>query len=185
MWLKNSKNTIVQDIKNKSLIVLTNINFQNFCLPLFGFWFPLHGFFFEVFLIFQLVYLEFFLFGCIFYFLFASEGEFCLVILMCTHLRTQMIGMNLGLFLALVEFEGWMFRYLDNLMGLNCIGKGMWKGRKIEETDAISSLTFSKSRFCIPTSLSTCVSPIPWTIGLVATAFGPCGIWWHQRWFIS
>jgi hypothetical protein len=29
-----------------------------------------------------------------------------------------------------MEFEGWLFNYLNNLMGLNCIGKGMWKGKK-------------------------------------------------------
>jgi hypothetical protein len=36
-----------------------------------------------------------------------------------------MIGTSLGLFLALVEFEGWLFSYLDNWIGLNCIGEGM------------------------------------------------------------
>ncbi len=87
-------------------------------------------FFFKTIFIFQLVYLDFFLFGYILYFLFASEGEFFLMILMSTHLRIRMIGTSLGFFWALVEFEGWMFSYLENLMGLNCIGEGMWKGRK-------------------------------------------------------
>jgi len=41
-----------------------------------------------------------------------------------------MIGTSLGLFLALVELEGRLFSYLDNLIGLNCIGEGMQKGRK-------------------------------------------------------
>ncbi len=41
-----------------------------------------------------------------------------------------MIGTSLGLFLALVRFEGWLFNYLDNWMRLNCIGEGMQKGRE-------------------------------------------------------
>ncbi len=41
-----------------------------------------------------------------------------------------MIGTNLGLFLALVEFEGWLFSYLDNWTGLNYIGEGMQKCKK-------------------------------------------------------
>jgi len=52
--------------------------------------------------------------------------------LMSTHLRAQMIGIRLGLFLTLVEFEGWLFNYLDNLMKLNYIRKGMQKGKKDE-----------------------------------------------------
>jgi hypothetical protein len=55
---------------------------------------------------------------------------FCPMNLMSTHLRTQMIGISLGLFLALVKFEGWLFNYLDNLMKLNYIRKGMQKGKK-------------------------------------------------------
>jgi hypothetical protein len=50
--------------------------------------------------------------------------------LMNTHLRTQMIGTNLGLFLALMEFKGQLSSYLDNLMSLNYIGEGMQKGKK-------------------------------------------------------
>jgi hypothetical protein len=41
-----------------------------------------------------------------------------------------MIGTSLGLFLTLVEFEGQLFNYLENLMRLNYIGKGMQKGKK-------------------------------------------------------
>jgi hypothetical protein len=33
-----------------------------------------------------------------------------------------MIGTSLGFILALVEFEGWPFNYLDNWMGFNYIG---------------------------------------------------------------
>jgi hypothetical protein len=36
------------------------------------------------------------------------------MILVSTHLNTRMIGTNLGFFLALVEFEGRLFSYLDN-----------------------------------------------------------------------
>jgi len=57
---------------------------------------------------------------------------FCPMTLMSTHLRAQMIGMSLGLFLTLVEFEGWLFNYLDNLTKLNYIRKGVQKGKKDE-----------------------------------------------------
>ncbi len=43
-----------------------------------------------------------------------------------------MIGTSLGLFLALVEFEGQLFSYLDNWMKANYIGEGMQKGKKNE-----------------------------------------------------
>jgi hypothetical protein len=36
-----------------------------------------------------------------------------------------MIGTSLGLILALVEFEGRSFNYLDNWTKLNCIGDDM------------------------------------------------------------
>ncbi len=41
-----------------------------------------------------------------------------------------MIRTSLGLFLALVEFEGQLFSYLENLTRLNCIREGMRKGKK-------------------------------------------------------
>ncbi len=84
-----------------------------------------HCFFFEVSFTFQLVYLEFFLFGYIFTFYFQVKVIFCPMILMSTHLKIRMIWTSVGFFSALVEFEGWLFNYLDNLMGLNCIGEGM------------------------------------------------------------
>jgi hypothetical protein len=37
-------------------------------------------------------------------------------------------------------------------MGLNCIGDGMQKERKMEDTDAISNLAFTALRFNVPTS---------------------------------
>jgi hypothetical protein len=43
-----------------------------------------------------------------------------------------MIGTSLGFFLAPMEFERQLFNYLDNLTRLNCIGKGMQKGKKDE-----------------------------------------------------
>jgi hypothetical protein len=70
------------------------------------------SFVFKVFFSSQFIYFSFFLFGYIltlFYFLFIGECEFCLMTLASTHLRTQMIKTNLGLFLALMEFEGWLF----------------------------------------------------------------------------
>jgi hypothetical protein len=47
------------------------------------------------------------------------------MILMSTHMKIWMIRTSLGLFLALVEFEGWLFNCLDNWTGMNCIGEGM------------------------------------------------------------
>ncbi len=42
--------------------------------------------------------------------------NFCSMTPMNTHLKTRMIGTaSLGFFLALVEFEGQLFSYLDNL----------------------------------------------------------------------
>jgi hypothetical protein len=38
------------------------------------------------------------------------------MILVNTHVRTRMIVTNLGVFLALVEFEGQLFNYLDNFI---------------------------------------------------------------------
>ncbi len=55
---------------------------------------------------------------------------FCLMILVSTHLRIQMIGTSMGFFLTLVEFEGQLFNYLENLTRLNCIRKNMQKGKK-------------------------------------------------------
>jgi hypothetical protein len=43
-----------------------------------------------------------------------------------------MIGTSLGIFLALMEFEGRLFSYLNNLMGLNYIGKNILKNKKEE-----------------------------------------------------
>jgi hypothetical protein len=43
-----------------------------------------------------------------------------------------MIGTNLSMFLALVEFEGRLFNYLDNWTGVSCIEEGMRKGKKNE-----------------------------------------------------
>ncbi len=40
-----------------------------------------------------------------------------------------MIGTSLGFSLALVEFQRWLFNYLDNLITMNCIGEGMQKGK--------------------------------------------------------
>lgn len=37
MWLKNFKNTVVEDTKIESFVVLVNISFQTFWLPLFVF----------------------------------------------------------------------------------------------------------------------------------------------------
>ncbi len=45
-------------------------------------------------------------------------------------MKTQMIGTSLNLFLALVEFKGWLFSYLDNSMGMKFIGESMQKGKK-------------------------------------------------------
>ncbi len=56
--------------------------------------------------------------------------NFCPMTLTNTHLRTWVIGTNLGLFLALVELKGQLFSYLDNLTGLNNFGEGMQRGRK-------------------------------------------------------
>lgn len=111
----------------------TYIYCESFYLPLFGFSFPPHHFFLNFFTTFHLVYSDFFLVGYIltfFYFLFASESDFCSMILVNTHLRTWMIGTNLGFLLALVEFKRQLFSCLDNLMGLNYIGEGMGKGKK-------------------------------------------------------
>ncbi len=47
------------------------------------------------------------------------------MILVSTHLRIWMIRTSLGFLLASVEFEGQLFKYLNNLMGLNYIGEGM------------------------------------------------------------
>jgi hypothetical protein len=41
-----------------------------------------------------------------------------------------MIGISLGLFLALMEFERQLFSFVGNWIGVNCIGKGMQKGKK-------------------------------------------------------
>jgi hypothetical protein len=54
----------------------------------------------------------------------------CPMILVSTHMRTSMIGTSPCLFLALMEFEGLLFSYLENWTRLNCIGKGMRKGKK-------------------------------------------------------
>jgi hypothetical protein len=54
------------------------------------------------------------------------------MILMNTRLKSRMIGTSLGIFLALMEFEGRLFSYLNNLMGLNYIGKTIQKGKKEE-----------------------------------------------------
>jgi len=43
-----------------------------------------------------------------------------------------MIGTSLGFILALVEFEGCPFNYLDNWTRFSCIGDGMQKGRRNE-----------------------------------------------------
>jgi hypothetical protein len=54
----------------------------------------------------------------------------CSIISVTTHMKTWMIGTSLGLILALVEFEGRLFNYLENWMGLNCIENNMQKGKK-------------------------------------------------------
>jgi len=41
-----------------------------------------------------------------------------------------MIKTSLGIFLALVEFEGWPFNYLDNWVGVNFIRDDMQKGMR-------------------------------------------------------
>ncbi len=58
--------------------------------------------------------------------------NFCSMLKTNTHLRTRMIRTSMGLFLALMEFKGRLFNYLGNLMRMNCIGEGMWKGKKNE-----------------------------------------------------
>jgi hypothetical protein len=54
----------------------------------------------------------------------------CPMTLTNTHMKTQMIETSLGFILVLVEFKEQLINYLDNLMGLNYIGKKMQKGRK-------------------------------------------------------
>jgi hypothetical protein len=72
--------------------------------------------FLKVFYTFQLFYLEFFLFWYIFTlftFLLQMKVHLCMMSWVSTHLRTRMNGTSLGLLLALVEFKGWLFNYLD------------------------------------------------------------------------
>jgi len=69
-----------------------------------------------------------------FYFILASEGSFDEGYVsndLREYTYEDLIDWTtLGLILALVEFEGRLFKYLDNWMGLNCIGEGMRKGKK-------------------------------------------------------
>jgi hypothetical protein len=55
-----------------------------------------------------------------------------------------MIGTaSLGFFLALVEFEGQLFSYLDNLKYWIALEKACKKVKKTEETNVVSSPTFA------------------------------------------
>jgi hypothetical protein len=54
-----------------------------------------------------------------------------------------MIGTSLGFFLALGKVKRQLFSYLDNLMGLNCIGEGMRKGEKDGGEGVVSNPTFA------------------------------------------
>jgi hypothetical protein len=60
----------------------------------------------------------------------------------------------------------------------NTLEKACKKVGKTKEIDVFFSIAFTLLRFCIPTSLSICVSPIFQAIGPNATAFDPCGIQW-------
>jgi len=107
--------------------------FQIFCLPKLAFDSILVIFFWKFFLLLNYFILQFFLFGEIltfFYFLFVGECEFLSDDSNKYTLRIWMIRTSLGLFLALVEFEGQLFSYLENLTRLNCIREGMRKGKK-------------------------------------------------------
>ncbi len=83
------------------------------------------GFFWKFILFFNWFIWNFSCLGTFFTFYLQVKVNFCLMILMSTHLKIQMIWTSLGFFSALVEFEGRLFNYLDNLMGLNCIEEGM------------------------------------------------------------
>lgn len=89
--------------------------------------------FFEVLFTFQLICFDFFLFSysfTLYIFYLHVKVHLGLMIWVNTRLRTWMIGMNLGLLMALVEFKGRLFNYLDNWTLLSCIGDDMWKGRR-------------------------------------------------------
>jgi len=107
-----------------SSFLLSNILFLIPCLP-FIFW---SSFYFSIYLF--CIFLVWLNFDPSFTFYLQVNVNFCSMNLTSTHLKTWMIGTSPSFFLALMEFEGWLFNYLNNLMGLNCIGKGMWKGKK-------------------------------------------------------
>lgn len=88
-----------------------------------------------------------------FYFLFASEGEFMFDDLMNTHLRTQMIGTNLGLFLALMEFKGQLSSIWTTWWVWITLEKACKKARKTEETNVVFSVAFAQLRFYVTTSV--------------------------------
>jgi hypothetical protein len=122
----------VQD-KNCVLLLCLHIFVSNFLPSKIGFWFHPCYFFWKFFLLLNYFILQFFLFGenlTFFYFLFVGECEFLSDDSNKYTLRIWMIRTSLGLFLALVEFEGQLFSYLENLTRLNCIREGMRKGKK-------------------------------------------------------
>ncbi len=108
--------------------------------------------------------------------------NFCSMILVNTHLKTRTIGTSLSLFLALVEFKGRLFSYLNNLMGWNYNGKNMWKGWKDARDQCHFYSNLCPIKVFVPTSLSASISPIPPTIGLNVTTFNACKIWWGWSW---
>jgi hypothetical protein len=76
----------------------------------------------------QFVYFAFFLFGYILTrlsFLFVGKCEFLSNDFNKYTFENLDDWESLGFFPALVEFKGQLFSYLDNLIGLNCIEKGM------------------------------------------------------------
>ncbi len=88
---------------------------------------------------------------------------------MSAYMRIQMIRTRLGFLLALVEFKGCIFSYLDNLTEKACK-----MARKIKEADVVSNPAFAQLRFCIPTF----ISPFFRVIGPIVATFAPCGILW-------
>ncbi len=111
--------------------------FLNFLMSIIWFLTPSSCFFLKSCFYFSIVLLGIFLVWVhfhSFYFILASEGSFDEGYVsndLCEYTYEDLIDWTiLGLILALVEFEGRLFKYLDNWMGLNCIGEGMRKSKK-------------------------------------------------------